>query len=43
MITFLADAVIGFAKHGYDVLESEDAVIEIGFESGSSATPVTVT
>ncbi|CAB4027156.1 Alkaline phosphatase, partial [Paramuricea clavata] len=37
------DAIIGFTKSAYNVIESEDAEIEIGFSSGQASHPVTVT
>lgn len=37
------DVVIGFTKNAYDVIESEDAQIEVGFDSGQAAVPVTIT
>lgn len=39
----ISEAVIGFTKRAYDVIENEDAVIEVGFASGSATDPVTVT
>jgi hypothetical protein len=43
IILFFSDAVIGFTKSAYDVIESENAMIEVGFASGQASTPVTVT
>ena len=38
-----AEAVIAFTKRVVDVKEDQTAVMEIGFTSGSSSSPVTVT
>ncbi|XP_028398895.1 uncharacterized protein LOC114521039 isoform X22 [Dendronephthya gigantea] len=37
------DAVIGFTKRTYDVIESENAIVEVGVASGQISIPVTVT
>ena len=35
--------MIGFTKGAYDVIENEDVEVKIGFASGTTSIPVTVT
>ena len=43
VLYFLSEVLIDFTKRVVDVKENQTAVMEIGFTSGSSSSPVTVT